>query len=252
MKANFKKSYWGKIYFFLIISCLFNGKISAQDAPPFSYSPTVTFGILSWQTLNPGTMLERENIYFDPFLQVNDNGIMIEFDFKINPNENNKEKPIFRCFSKDHSGYPILSVLYTDSTITVKRYNKDTNSYYSYKLYDQLFESEDGTYKMKFYLTAHFIFIVSKKINTNNNYISSLLFGINVPGFDLMKEYRTEPGTTPENRSFIRIGNYTNTSSPSYVSYAPYIANAKMHSFDFDSLRDDINHNFSAPNSTPN
>jgi hypothetical protein len=237
MKANFNKSYWGKIYFFLIISCLFSGKISAQqqDAPPFSYSPNDTLAHLIWTDPSASTMVKYKNIVFtDLFTStIPRNGIMIEFDFNLINAEANQGKPVLECFSDSDR---VIAFYYTNKTLFVRRW-KSTNIYYDYGLYDQLFESTEGTYKMKFYLTAHFIFMVSKKIGTNNNYISSLLFGLNIPGINLMNEYRHPD--SPD--SYIKVGD--NASSP----YAPYIANIKLYSFRFRSLFNDIQNGFSAP-----
>jgi hypothetical protein len=238
MKANFKKSYWGKIYFFLIISCLFNGKISAQqqDAPPFSYSPTDTLAHIIWTDPSAATMTKYKNIVFSDLFTatIPRNGIMIEFDFKLINSEANQGKPILECFS---SNAKVIAFYYTNKTLFIRRW-KSENSYYDYVVYDQLFESTEGTYKMKFYLTAHFIFMVSKKDGTNNNYISSMLLGLNTPDIELMDEYRN--AAFPD--SYIKVGDKASS------SYSPYIANIKLYSFRFRSLLDDIQHNFSAPN----
>jgi hypothetical protein len=237
MKVNFNKSYWGKIYFFLIIAYFFNGKISAQqqDAPPFFYSPSDTLAHPIWDSPT-GILTTYSDIVFSTLFTatIPRDGIMIEFDFKLINTEANQNKPVLECFS---SNTKVLAFYYTNKTLFVRRW-KSANIYYDYVLYDQLFESTEGTYTMKFYLTAHFIFMVSKKINTNNNYISSVLFGLDTPDIFLMDEYRH--AAFPD--SYITLGDKEES-----LLYAPYIANIKLYSFLFKSLFDDINKNFSKP-----
>jgi hypothetical protein len=205
-----------------------------QDAGPFSYSPANTLVHHIWTDPNAATPVIYKDISLGAITSspIEDNGILIEFDFTINPNESNENKGIIQ-FISDNSLFvfnPVIAFYYTNKSAFVRRWSKE-DSCYDYKLYDQLFESTEGTYKMKFYVSARFILIVSKKIGTNNNYISPLLFGLNVPGVNLMNEYRNL-----DNGAHIIVGEDINRS--------PYISNLKVYSFSLHSLLEDIHENF--------
>jgi hypothetical protein len=242
MKTFFSKLYNIKKFFLLIIILLISRTLIAQqDAVngPFTYSPPDNLVHLFWSNDN-SDFKQQLNLRMDTVPSSSypqDNGIMVKFNLKFNCNPTGNVSRIIHFFDSslinntEGSYQPLISFEYSNQSIIIKRY-WTYGKFYDYTSYDQLFDSTEGTYEIKIYVTADFMFIASKNLGSgeNKSYLSPVLFGLNLPGKDSMKKFIERNSSTS-----IRVGNEDNILC---------ISSTELYSFSYSELRRNILDNF--------
>jgi len=153
---------------------------------PFDYSPPDSLAHFLWNDSDTSSKLQLSiPMNTMPALSVaQDDGILIKFNLTLNSDPASDHNEIIQFYDFTVLDSAIISFIYSNKSIIVnRRWNDAPTMFYMYTIYDQLFENSVGTYEMKIYLTADFIFIASKDLNSleNKSYLSPLLFGINLP-----------------------------------------------------------------------
>jgi hypothetical protein len=211
MNTIFNKPYYKKEFFFLVIIILLlsgNSIAQGQDKGPFSNIPTPPpleeIWELSFTNPSPYCKITMNSVSLFDTLKYD--GIMVEFHLNTEDISNNRHLVSF--WDLNYSSLSSIGIYYSNKSIFVRRGYKDNsnqNKAYYYRVYDQLFDYP-AIYKIKLYVTANFIFIVTNELTTNNYYLSPIFFGLNPPDNNTMKTFLNF-----SNNAIIGIGsqNYT-------------------------------------------
>jgi hypothetical protein len=234
-----------KVVLFLLIIIISkeNSVAQQQVAGPFTYSPPTYNNV--WIDANTQVSTYKR-IVMDtiPSSPPSHNGLIVSFDVTLSEDENNK--PLISFYDKNVVNLPILRIYYSNQSIVIRRYNVLKSNYYSYKVYDQMFNFDvsehiiaQSTYTMKVYFMSNFIFIVTTgHHDVNNHYLTPLFFGLDNP---LNGNSVTNKFINRDKNAVIRIGVQRNDDT----SYPPYISNTKIYSFVYDTFRNELQQNFS-------
>jgi hypothetical protein len=243
---NMKNIRTTKFFCFLFVLLLPAGHIIAQHIPgPYSYQPPE--GINRWMDSSTSKFAYK-TITMNQLsaLATNEDGLMVAFDFDMDLQA--EGKPIIAFSDKGVTGDNILEITYSERTVTVRRYNtiKGQRIYYDYHLFDPVFEDigteQSATWRMSFYFTSNFIYIVATiKGSEIRNLMSPLYFGL-----DYQKWY---PDSGSSMYKFInRDSNAVLKIGDEKSAYAPYIANTKINSIIYGDWWFTIQKEFSSPN----
>jgi hypothetical protein len=233
MKTFLSNFYNIKIFFFLIITLLINENSFAQQDPvagPFTYSPPDALVNLIWSDVDSNSKQEL-NIYMNNIPSpVQGDGIMVKFNLNLNCNTGTHSN-IFHVFDDTCR---IIRFQYSNKSIDIYRYWTNNSKSYDYTVYDQLFDSTTGMYEMKLYITADFMFIVSKSLasGANKSYLFPVLFGLNSPGKNVMSKLINRNSDIS-----LRVGSQ-------FSDNRHRISNTSLYYFSYSALRKNILDNF--------
>ncbi|MDR0573315.1 MAG: hypothetical protein LBG96_04675 [Tannerella sp.] len=231
------------IFIFLLFSllcCKTMTLVAQQVAGPFNYSPPDY--TISWNddtdSVFASRQVEMSNVPRNP---LKNDGVMVAFDMTLASSENNK--PIVSFYDRGFGSDPILHIYYSNNSIIIARQPTEwQGNTYHYSCYDKIFDfttSGNNKFQVKIYITSRFIFFAARVAMTNDNYLSPFFFGLDAKGESVMQKYIQRSSD-----AFIRVGDY-NTSS----SYQPYISIVELYSFNYNTLQQELQNNFSSPNS---
>jgi hypothetical protein len=233
-------------WYYLLLAILFsNGHIVAQHDPgPYSYQPPQ--GTNRW-TDSSTSKYAYKTVSMNQLstLTTNEDGLMVAFDLDLDLQS--EGKPIIAFSDKGVTGDNIIEIVYSERTVTVRRYNivKGQRIYYDYHLFDPIFEDigeHSATWRMSFYFTSNFIYIVATVKGTEiRNLMSPLYFGL-----DFQKWY---PDSGSSMYKFInRDSNATIKIGDVKSAYTPYIANTRINSIVYSDWWFTVQKEFSSPN----
>lgn len=222
MNTIFNNPFYKKKFFFLIAVLLLCGNSIAQVKGPFLEIPVPPLSVQIWT----GGALSAP--YKDIVMNTTSSfdskydGILVSFTKHVNTSDNARQDTLASFRDLSYFEKPIISIFYSDKSVTVRRrYQKDPEKYYDYKVYDQLFEAS-APYEVKLYVTASFIFIVTQKEQTNEHYLSSVFFGLNIPNNETMEKFLSR-----NEKAIIRAGGSSNTDNVSNVRLSVFSYNYK-------------------------
>jgi hypothetical protein len=239
-KAIYNKK---NILFLLVTIMLLNGNLFGQT----TYAPNIPKHLVMEVPVINGWYVP---ILMQPCIN-GDDGIMVKFHLKFYLlTFGERSKPIIAFY---YMGHPILKMQSVDiKTIRVER-SDTTGIKYQYELYDKMFYGDEGgftmSYDIEIYVSNNFTFIHTQSTEyENNNYVSPLFFGLNLPGCDVINHFLM--GSIEEINSYgkssgIEIGDFVDKANSSLSSY---ISNVKVYSFKYSDLQNDIDQNFSKQN----
>jgi hypothetical protein len=233
-------------FFYCIIAILLSvGHVIAQHTPgPYTYQPPE--GTNRW-TDSSTSKVAYKTVTMNQLsaLSANEDGLMVAFDLDMDLQSENK--PIIAFSDKGMSGDNILEIVYSQRTVTVRRYNtvKGQRIYYDYHLFDPIFEDigeHSATWRMSFYFTSNFIYIVATVKGTEiRNLMSPLYFGLDFQKWYPDSESSMYKFIKRDNNAVVKIGDVKS-------AYAPYIANIKINSIVYSDWWFTIQKEFSSPN----
>jgi hypothetical protein len=152
-----------------------------------------------------------------------DDGLMVKFevDFTIFQEVGEKiDKPLLNISYND------ASLLFECTEASIKIIRNVAGKSYKYPIYDRLFDDyNSGKFQIKVYFTSHFMFIAVNEIETNNNYLTPILFGLDVSLKNSIMEKFLKGSDDEKSNAFVKIGDEeVNT---------PYVSNMKIYSFKY-------------------
>ncbi len=217
----------------LILSITCGGtKLFAQSPPPYNYDTPLGTRIHAWHQAE----FNNQILSFSDASAVpsGNDGLMLRFSANMNLTRASD----LLTFTTDNFSSKVLKVSYDSHTLKLRRFITATK-FYDYVLFDPLFETnsspEEGTWEIRLYFTASFLWVQAELHGTTNKrYLSPVYWGMDFTGKTHMTHFLNR-----ESRSKVKIGTLGN---PDGFSIPTQV---ELYAFTYNTLQTNIQQNFS-------